>query len=282
VRNILVIFSPFYCRRFALAQLSGAEYRGDMPHTFEIVAHRGASFDAPENTVASTRLGWQQQADAVETDVHLTRDGKLVCLHDSNTRRTTGVDAEIADVSLAELQKLDAGKWKDPQFAGERIPTLEQLLATVPSGKRFVVEIKCKGDITAELRATLLRTHFGFERIVLISFDARVLQTTASALPGCMSLLLASHQVDEKTGAELPSLDELIEQARRAGFDGLNLNQGWPVDSSFVKKLKTARLKLYIWTVNDPMAARQFIDAGVDGITTDRPAWLRAELKRMR
>jgi len=84
----------------------------------EIVAHRGASWDAPENTVAAWRLAWEQGADAAELDTYLTKDGKMVVLHDGSTQRTTGVDLRVAETTLAELRALDAGKWKGEQFAG--------------------------------------------------------------------------------------------------------------------------------------------------------------------
>src|SRR5689334_25434220 len=82
------------------------------PPKVEIVAHRGASFDAPENTVAAIELAWKQSADASEFDVYLTKDGKLVVIHDATTKRTANADVRVADSTLAELRKLDAGKWK--------------------------------------------------------------------------------------------------------------------------------------------------------------------------
>src|SRR5262249_38764427 len=99
----------------------------------EIIAHRGASHDAPENTLAAMRLAWAQGADAIECDVHLARDGELVVVHDPDARRTTGVALEVARASVAELQQLDAGRWKDARFAGEKIPTLDEVLALVPA-----------------------------------------------------------------------------------------------------------------------------------------------------
>ena len=88
----------------------------------EIVAHRGASADAPENTLASVKLAWKQHADAVEIDVYLTRDGKIVVIHDKNTKRTTGVDALVVRKSLKELRSLDAGSWKDPASGARSFP----------------------------------------------------------------------------------------------------------------------------------------------------------------
>src|SRR5438477_1876233 len=93
----------------------------------EIVAHRGESADAPENTLAAFRLAWERHDDAIELDVHLTADGQLIVCHDPDTRRTTGVKKVIKETPLAELRELDAGRWKGPQWAGEKLPTLDEV-----------------------------------------------------------------------------------------------------------------------------------------------------------
>src|SRR6516225_8007886 len=126
-----------------------------MSSLLEITAHRGASWDAPENTLAAVELAWRQGADAVEVDFRLTRDGHIVASHDDSTQRIAGVDVRVHESSLAELRELDFGGWKGAEFAGEPIPTFDELLATLPPGKRFYVEIKCGAEI-AELLATAI------------------------------------------------------------------------------------------------------------------------------
>src|SRR5215218_7394628 len=86
------------------------------PPAVEIVGHRGASFDAPENTLASVKLAWEQKADAAEFDVFLSKDGKIVVIHDANTKRVAGVDKPVVQQTLEELRTLDVGKWKNPKF----------------------------------------------------------------------------------------------------------------------------------------------------------------------
>src|SRR5438034_6344625 len=108
----------------------------------KIIAHRGASHDAPENTLAAVHLAWQQNADAVEIDVHLSKDGKLVVIHDATTKRTCGVSHKVRELTLAELKSLDAGKWKGRQWVGETIPTLDEVLDIVPKGRGLVIEMK--------------------------------------------------------------------------------------------------------------------------------------------
>src|SRR5690242_13996300 len=91
------------------------------PRIVHYVAHRGASFEAPENTVASAMLAWQQNADAVEADVRMTKDGELIISHDPTTKRIDGRDVAIADLTMAEARSLDAGRRKGPKFAGEKM-----------------------------------------------------------------------------------------------------------------------------------------------------------------
>src|SRR5215204_6481097 len=121
----------------------------------EIVGHRGASYDAPENTMAATNLAWKQKADAVETDIWLSKDGKLVVSHDKTGKRTAGRDVIYPEITQAETRELDAGSWKDPKFKGEKIPLLEEQIASIPPGKRILVEIKTGPEIVPELGRVL-------------------------------------------------------------------------------------------------------------------------------
>ena len=108
----------------------------------QIIAHRGASGDAPENTLAAFRLAWEQEADGIEMDLHLSRDGKIVVFHDKTLRRTAGVRGRVCDKTWDELRCLDVGLWKDPRWRGERIPLLEEALEVVPLGKSVWLELK--------------------------------------------------------------------------------------------------------------------------------------------
>ena len=110
----------------------------------EIVAHRGASFDAPENTLAAFRLAWEQGADAVEGDFYLTADQQIVCLHDKDTKRTAPNQTSrvVSKSTLAELQQLDVGSWKAEKYKGEKIPTLQEVLKVIPANKKILIEIE--------------------------------------------------------------------------------------------------------------------------------------------
>lgn len=248
-----------------------------------IVAHRGASFDAPENTVAAAKLAWREKADAVEIDIHLTKDGRIAVLHDKTTTRTAGRDAAIVELTLAEARMLDAGAWKAPKFAGEKIPTLEEIIATVPRGQRLFIEIKTGPEIVPELAATLKRTGVTEEQITIISFNYDSLRAVRQQLPRYDTQWLVSYRTAaaarKANVAKTPTIDEMIRDAKAARFTGLDLQHTWPVDGAAAKKIRDAGLELHVWTVDDPAIARRWIDLGVLSITTNRPGWLRQQLK---
>jgi glycerophosphoryl diester phosphodiesterase len=243
----------------------------------EIVAHRGSSEEAPENTLAAFRLGFLE-ADACELDIHLSKDGQVVVMHDANTRRTAGVDKPIAQQTLSELKALDAGRWKGENFAGERIPLLSDVLALIPERKRLLIEIKCGPEVVPRLVSVIEEAERKPEQTALIAFSLETLRQAKLKLPKLQAYWLVGLKSEAKAGP--PDLAELIEIARLAGMDGLDLEGSFPIDAAFVGKVHAAGLKLYTWTVNDADAAGRMAAAGVDGITTDRPRMLREGLRR--
>lgn len=241
----------------------------------EIVGHRGTS-DAPENTLAAIRLAWEQRADAVEFDVHLSKDGAIVALHDADTKRTAGTELMVADSTLEELRKLDVGKWKGAQFAGEKIPTLDELFATVPNRKRVFIEVKCGPEIVPELDRVLRASTLKPEQTCVISFHTAVIAATKKVRPDVPCFWVVNLA---PKNAQPPTAGDLIASAKEIGADGLNLSATPAVlDAAFGNKVKAAGLALYVWTVDDVELARQMIAAGAESITTNRPGWLREQL----
>jgi glycerophosphoryl diester phosphodiesterase len=249
-----------------------------MSDRLEIIAHRGSSWEAPENTLAAVELAWQERADAVEADFRLTRDGRLVAIHDDSTFRTAGLDLRVAEQTLDELRKLDVGRWKAPRFADQRIATLGELLATMPAGKRFYVEIKCGPEISAPLAATVRDCEGSPEQIVLICFSASVLVEVRRALPRCPTYLVGEFLRDPHTGAWHPDADALLAEAVRSGLVGLDLMAARALDPELVARIRSAGLDLCVWTVDQPDEARQLLNLGIRRITTNRPGWLREQL----
>ena len=249
----------------------------------DLVAHRGASYDAPENTLASEKLAWKQGADAVETDIWLTKDGKLIVSHDKSAKRATGQDLIITESDEAALRKLDAGKWKGGQFAGEKLPTLDEQIKLMPAGKRLFVEIKDGPHIVPELKRCLERTKQSPKTITIISFNYESLKKCRELLPDYKTQYLMGHPApNAKTPPKKkqPTLDAVIAQAKAAKLTGLDLQSTWPLTKADVKKIRDAGLELHVWTVDDPAVAKHWRELGVDSITTNRPGFLREQLKQ--
>jgi glycerophosphoryl diester phosphodiesterase len=243
----------------------------------EIIAHRGASFDAPENTLASVELAWQQGAEAVEVDVHLSRDGEIVVIHDSNTRKLAGVNRKVARQTLAELRALDVGRRKGRAWVGERIPTLEEVLAVVPRNKRLFIEIKCGPEIAPELGRVLQRSSCRREQLVFIGFSLPTMRLLKQHFPEIEASWITVLRRHWRT-RRWPKPEVLIEKLQTAGLNALDLNFRGPINAGFVEKFHAAELQVYVWTVDSVAKAQKLAAAGVDGITTNRPGWLREQL----
>jgi glycerophosphoryl diester phosphodiesterase len=234
----------------------------------KLIAHRGASHLAPENTLASVDLAWRLGADAVEVDVHLTRDRRIVAIHDETTDRTAGTCLKVAATHSWHLRTLDVGRHKHPRFAGERIPYLEEVLQTVEPGRQLFVEIKCGPEILPPL-AEIIESSSKRSQVVLIGFDSETMKEAKRMLPDLPACQLCDKRV-------LTSYNRSIaEEVKAGGLDGLNVH--WSgLTRRFIETVKAFGLRLYIWTVDDPAHAGRLRAMGADGITTNRPGWLRS------
>lgn len=245
----------------------------------EIVAHRGASYDAPENSLSSMKLAWEQKADGIEFDLWLTSDGKIAVFHDGTTKRYDGQNRKVSDLSLADLRQLDIGKVKGAPYLGEKMPSLEDILATIPEKGRAVIEIKCGPEILPEMARVLRASKRSPSQLCVISFNYESIKQSRELLPEIEHYYLAGYKKDPATG-KMPEIEPLIEQAKQAKLTGLDLQSTWPFSPEFVSKIRGAGLKLIAWTVDDPEVANKLTELGVDGITTNRPAWLREQIKK--
>ncbi len=247
----------------------------------EIVGHRGASGEAPENTMAAIHLAWRQQADAVEIDVRLTRDGEIVAFHDESTLRITRKEHAVSLLTLEELRLLDAGLWKGEEWAEERVPTLEEVLATVPTGKRLYVEIKCGPEIIPPL-IRLLEKPLALERVVVIGYGFDVLAELKRRLPGVVVLqILRLSKSPKKPQEASVTLAERILAAREAGLDGFDLGITQLLEAETVSRLLAENFRLCTWTINDVHEAHRLAMMGVEAVTTDFPGRLRRELSTL-
>ncbi len=241
----------------------------------EIIAHRGASYLAPENTMASVMLGWEKGAD-VEVDVHLSKDNRILVIHDSSTKRTGKIDLIVKDTPSRELRKLDVGSFKSKDYAGEQIPFLEDVIETIPHGRKLYVEIKCGKEVLPILEK-LITESTKMSQIVIIGFDLETV-TLSKELIDVPTYWLKGTEKDKETEKWIPHNPQLVQKVKNKGLDGLDVHYAG-VTKEFTDAVKASGQNLYIWTVDDPEEAIRLVELGVDGITTNRPQWLRQQLK---
>src|SRR5918992_1043990 len=260
---------------------SGAPIRERVLNT----AHRGASAYAPENTLAAFRLGIAQRADWIESDVQRTKDGALVLMHDTTLSRTTNVEELFparapwrgADFTPAEIKRLDAGSWKDPEFAGEPVPTLAEMVEQVRGSRSgILMEIKhpeLYPGIEAEV-AEVFASFPGYvssavaaDRLAVQSFDWESMRRYHAVQPRVPVGLLGT-----PTPAELPGL---------AWADQINPNHR-TFDKAYVDRVHALGMEVHTWTVDDPADMRTALDKGVDGVITNKPDVLNAVLAARR
>lgn len=237
-----------------------------------VLGHRGASAEAPENTLAAFRLAVAQGADGFELDVWRCRSGEVVVLHDADAMRTTGVPFHVARTPWSELRRLDAGSWKSASFAGERLPLLAEVLDAF---RGAVVNVELKSDGRPDLRlafavAAVVRDLGARERVVVSSFDLLLLAAFRAAAPRVRAgaLFAADQRWPARVAAAgllgaaaLHPEHALVTPERAAAWKA----RGWAVN---------------VWTVDEPEAFAALCAAGVDGVISNVPGLARAAVRR--
>lgn len=268
-----------HCRVLALAM---AVLLSSVGMAQSIVGHRGASADAPENTLAAFQLAWQQEADGIEGDFYFTRDRQVVCIHDADTLRTGGTKLSVADSTLAELRKLEYGAWKDPQFKGEPLPTFAQVLAIVPRGKLFVIELKTGPEIVPLIADALkadIRSGSGREYL-FISFKESTIAKCKEVLPAIRAHWLTGFKQNKTTLAWTPDAHTIAKTVADCHADGVGMQgERSVVTGEFIEQLQRGHVgEFHVWTVDKAGDARYFRELGAVGITTNRPRSIRKAL----
>ena len=225
--------------------------------------------------MAAVMLGWKTGAH-VEVDVHLTRDNQIVAIHDDSTKRTAGIEMKVAETAAEQLRKLDVGSFKSAEWAGEQIPFLADIVETIPAGRRLFVEIKCGQEILPFLRQLILESG-KMPQIVVIGFDLETVTSSKESLDVPTYWLKGTDKI-KGTKEWIPHDSKLVQIAKNRGLDGLDVHYAG-VTQEFVDAAKAAGQKLYVWTVDDPDEANRLIKLGVSGITTNRPGWLREQIR---
>jgi glycerophosphoryl diester phosphodiesterase len=238
-----------------------------------VVAHRGASGVAPENTLAAIRKALETSADFIEIDIHQSKDGEVVVMHDATVDRTTNGTGQIADLTLAELKQLDAGITFDSAFAGERIPTLAQVLNLVKGKKKLLIELK-KGKTEYYLgleqsTLQLISLYNANEWCVLQSFHDPILERIWQA-----DFVIPTHKL---IVGKIPFLPIFIDHELKFGsFDrysqaaAINVHRYF-ASKAFIKSLHGQGFKTFIWTEDKPENIQRLFELGADGVMTNHP-----------
>lgn len=240
-----------------------------------IVAHRGASRDAPENTIPAFKLSWEQGADAIEGDFHLTKDGHIVCIHDDNTKRVSNANMVVRNSTLAELRRLDVGRHHGETSKGVAIPTIAEVFSTIPARKTIYIEIKCGTEVIPALLGEIRKSRLKEEQIVVICFNQKVIQELKANAPQYKAYWLCSFKKD-KDGGMAPSLETVLKTLELVQADGLSSNITIP--QPFIEAVGKRGYEWHVWTVDDLKTSERVKALGARSITTNMPGVIKAHL----
>lgn len=259
------------CLSVVIILFSSGQTKAEFPSVpaAPVVAHRGFSHDAPENTLASFRKAIECGAQGCEMDIRQTKDGVIVVSHDDSAKRAAGVDLKIADATYAELCKLDFSKVnkKFTPFKGEKIPTFEETLKLLKGTScRPVIEVKASG-FEEEVIKTIRR--FGLEKTaVIIDFSEKRVKKFRQLGPEICCAWLCSYKKGEMTSAQ--KADRVLKTLKDCGTNVVDINFG-DLDPEFLAKMKAAGIHVWCWTVDNPKMIQKCLDWKMESITTNRP-----------
>ena len=229
-----------------------------------IVAHRGFSSIAPDNTLVAYRKAIDAGARLAECDVQLSLDGVPVLMHDDTLKRTTGVDKAVSQLTVAQLQELDAGAWFSSEYAGERIPTLAQALKEIAPRLRFVIEIK--GEAMAEAVARVVgESAVNPQDLMIFSFHLAAVDRIARIQP-----LLPTTWLLESVPSDAAGRKEVVAKALQARVSAVGMSHK-SATAEMVRAAHEVGLLVFTWTVNEEADMRRMIQLGVDALISDRP-----------
>jgi len=232
-------------------------------HPTLVWGHRGACAYAPMNTLPSFELAAELGADGIELDVHRTKDGHAVVVHDFTVDATSDGQGHVKDMTLEEIKELDAGSWFDDKFAGTKIPTLDEVFESV--GQKLYINIEIKShDMVSDgvevVVADCIPRHNLQERVLISSFNPLALRRFRELLPDIpIGYALAPGYLRQLQSL----LGNLSYEARHPQHE--------TVDAAFIEKARNRGYITATWTVNDPQRAKELADLGVEGIITDNP-----------
>jgi len=239
----------------------------------EVIGHRGASTEAPENTLAANDLAFQQKADGVEVDVRLTKDKQLVCMHDKSAFRTAGKRNLIKESTLNQLKSLDVGKWKGEKWSGEAIPSLHEVLSEMPLDKKIFIDVKEGIETIDPLIEDIQKNKLDPKYISIISFHQEVVKRVKQAMESLtVNFLIAFSSPKEFLDEEV--LLKLLE----FNLDGVGAESHSRLSRNFVELISEKNKKVHVWTVDDINQAKKYKEMGLSSITTNVPGLIKSAL----
>jgi glycerophosphoryl diester phosphodiesterase len=261
-----IIFTLLFMTQSMLLQ-------GQTPRDYALIGHRGAAAETPENTLVSLKRAMEQGVDRIEIDVHMTKDGRIVLMHDCSLNRTTNGHGEVRDYSLAQIQQLDAGSWFDTAFAGEKVPSLEEAIELISGKCTLMIEVKEHSGYTPgieEAVASIIRKYNAGGWCVAISLRHKVVANFHQLAPDI--------RLHKSYVGKIPLLPLYIGNGLTfRGFkhypyvEEFNLNKGF-ISRCVLKKAARLGKKINAWTDDDPEHAMKLVKRGASGIITNCPS----------
>lgn len=247
----------------------------------KIVAHRGESYAAPENTMPAFELAWQRGSKWIELDVHLSSDGVVVVHHDDDTGRTGDKKLLIAGSAFEQLRQVDLGIKKARRWKNTRMSNLTEVITAMPRRKGYgmLIEIKAhvKPSIVSAVKKVLNTSGRQSNQFVLMSFDGKLISNAKHLMPETEARLLVVNRRDS-FGNLKPTQKQIVARIKRLGLD--SIGPAWSMlDEKFMGLLKAEGIAVNPWTTDKPSEAKKLISLGVDSITSNRPKWLRKMLQ---
>ena len=239
--------------------------RAGADRTVYVIAHRGAAGNAPENTLASIEEAIRQGADFVEIDVQENRDGTVVVIHDSDLMKVAGIATKVWDLTDRDLRNIDIGSWYGPEFAEQRVPTLQQVLEIARGRAKVNIELKYHGheDALEQRVGEAVEAADMADDVVVMSLKHSGIQALKALRPDWTTGLLTARALGD---------------LRKVDVDFLAVNAGMAT-RRFTRGAQAAGKQVYVWTLNEPADISRLVSRGIDGVITDHPALARQILE---